>query len=85
MSSGFMILLKITLELTMILQNISRRVVGNVLISISPSNSFLNMLSLKRFHQNCQADLAVVSNNGLKFCALGSFLHEYSLMEGVVL
>ena len=49
----------------MILQNISRRVVDNVLINISPSTIFLNMLSLKRFHQNCQADLAVVSINGL--------------------
>ena len=60
-----MILLEITLELTMIFKNISRRVVGNVLINISPSKVFLNMRSLQRFHQNCQADLAAVSINGL--------------------
>ena len=57
--------MKITLELIRILQNISRRVVGNVLINISPSKLFLDVISLQRFYQNCQADLAAVSINGL--------------------
>ena len=43
------------LELKMISQNISRRVVGSVLINISPSNIFPTMLLLERFHQACQA------------------------------
>ena len=35
------------------LRNISRGVVGSVLIKISPSNIFPIMLSVERFHQNC--------------------------------
>ena len=31
------------------------RVVGIVLINISPSNIFLNMILLEKFNQNCQA------------------------------
>ena len=50
-----MILLAITIELRMILQGIQRRVVGNVLIDISPSNTFLIMHLPERFHQSCQA------------------------------
>ena len=42
-------------ELRMILQYIGRRVVGNVLITISQSNIFLTMHLLAVFHQNCQA------------------------------
>ena len=42
--SGSMILLTITLKLRMVLQNIGRSVVGNVLINISPSNIFLTLL-----------------------------------------
>ena len=45
----------ITLELKIILQNISRRVLGSVLNNISPSNIFSTMLLLERFHQNCLA------------------------------
>ena len=56
----------VTLELTIILQNISRRVVGNVLINIPPSNMFLILHLPAIFHQNCQAVLAAVSINGLK-------------------
>ena len=67
-----MIILKITLELIRILQNISRRVVGNVLINISPSTIFLDMISLQRFYQHCQADLAAVTYNGLKTGGGGS-------------
>ena len=55
MSSGLMILLTITLELRMILQNISRGVVGSVLMNISPSNILPIVLKSERFHQNCQA------------------------------
>ena len=50
----------------MILQNISRRVVGNDLITISPSNILPIMLWLGRFQQNCRLVLAAVSINGLK-------------------
>ena len=50
-----MILWTITFELRMILQNISRRVVGNVLINISPSNILPIMLKPVNFHQHCQA------------------------------
>ena len=49
----------------MILQNIWRRVVGNVLINISPSNIFPNMLLPQRFHLHCQAVMDAVSINGL--------------------
>ena len=51
--SGPDIILTITLELRMFLQNISRRVAGNVLINIPPSNIFLIILLPARFHQNC--------------------------------
>ena len=37
----------------MILQSILRRVVGYVLMNISPSNIFPTMLLFARFHQNC--------------------------------
>ena len=50
-----MILWTITFELRMILQNICRRVVGNVLINISPSNILPIMLKPVNFHHNCQA------------------------------
>ena len=50
----------------MILQNIWRRVVGNVLINISPSIILPILLKPERFHKKCQADLAAVSINGLK-------------------
>ena len=55
LSSGVMILLTITFELGIILQNIWRRVVGNVLINISPSNILPIVLKPDRFLQNCQA------------------------------
>ena len=50
-----MILLTITSELSLILQNIWRRVVGNVLNNISHSNIFPVLLLPARFHQNRQA------------------------------
>ena len=49
----------------MLLENIWRRVVGNILMNISPSNISWNMLLAKLFHQNYQAVLAAVSINGL--------------------
>ena len=61
-----MIFLTITFELGIILQNIRRRVVGIVLINISPSNILPIMLYAARYHQNCQAVLAAVSINGLR-------------------
>ena len=48
-------LLTITFELGIILQNIRRRVVGNVLINISPSNILPIVLKPERFLQNGQA------------------------------
>ena len=65
LSSGSTILLAITLESKMIVKNIWRRVVGNVLMNISPSTFFLTVLQPARFHQNCQA-------------ALGSCEHDLS-------
>ena len=55
MSSGPMILLTITLKQRMILQNIGRRVEGNVQVDISSSNSFLILLLPAKYHQKCQA------------------------------
>ena len=52
MLHGSRILLTITLELKIILQNISRRVVGS---DISLSNIFLTMHLPEIFHQNDQA------------------------------
>ena len=54
LSSGSMILLIITSELSILLENIWRRVVGNVLMYISPSNIFPNMLLAEGFQQKCQ-------------------------------
>ena len=52
----FIMLMKMTSgAMRMILQNIWRRVVGNVLINISPSKIFQASLSFERFIQNCQA------------------------------
>ena len=53
LSSGSMILLTITPELTMILQNICRRDVDSVLNNISTSNIFPFKLRYERFDQNC--------------------------------
>ena len=61
-----MIHLKITLELTLILLNISRRVVGNILINISPSNIFSTMFLLARLHQKCQAALGRCGHQRVK-------------------
>ena len=65
LSSAILILLAIILELKIILQNIWRRVVGKVLINISPSNILLIMLLLARFRQHCLAVLTDLSNTGL--------------------
>ena len=51
----------------MILQNISRRVVGNVLINISPSDILPILLKPERFRQKCHADLTAVSIKGLRY------------------
>ena len=53
-SSGSVILLKITLTLRMILQNISRRVVVCVLMNISSSNTLLILLLTEIYNQKCQ-------------------------------
>ena len=49
----------------MILQNICGRVVGNVLLNISPFNILPIVLKHERLHTNCQAGLAAVSINRL--------------------
>ena len=53
--SGSKKLSTITLEIRIIMQNIWRRVVDYILIKVSPSNIFLNMLLPARFQQSCQA------------------------------
>ena len=65
MTSGSRILFTITLELRMILPNISRRVVDNVLMNISPSNIFLHGVCLQDFIKIVRQFLAAVSINGL--------------------
>ena len=37
------------------LRNIRRKLVGNILVNISPSNIFFTILLPARFHQNCEA------------------------------
>ena len=51
----------------MILQNIWRRVVGNVLIYISPSNIFLTMFLPARFYLICPAVVAAPNFNGIGY------------------
>ena len=60
MSIRSITILTISWKLTIILQNIWRRVVGSVLSNISYSNIFLCFF-LERFHQNSQAVLATLS------------------------
>ena len=67
----------------MLLENIWRRVVGNILMNISPSNISWNMLLAKRFHQNNQTVSAAVSINGLTHSwleiSLTSFIPSYEI------
>ena len=70
LSSRSVLLLTVSLELEIILQNIWRRVVGGVLIDTTPSNIFSTMLLLKRFHQVFQALLAAPRVNGLTLMLL---------------
>ena len=66
--TGSIIPLTIALELKMILQNVSLRCVGSILINISPSNFFPDMLFLKRIYQNCQeAALQKVASDGVSW------------------
>ena len=65
-SSGPVILSKITLELTINWQNIRRRVVDTVLMNNSPSNIFYTLLLFERYHRTCMAVLAATDINGLK-------------------
>ena len=64
LSSGSKILLILSWEFRIVLQKISRRVVGNVLINIFPSNAFPTKLLPEIFYLICQAVLAAVSING---------------------
>ena len=74
-----MILWTITFELRMILQNICRRVVGNVLINISPSNILPIMLKPVNFIKIVRLVLAAVSINGLSLHSSTSvYLHQMS-------
>ena len=61
----------------MILQNIRRGVVGNVLINISPSNIFLTLPLSARYHQNWQAVLAAASINGLTLSMVRLFFSKH--------
>ena len=65
MSSGPVILLKITLQWSINLQNIWRRVVDRVLMNNYPSNIFEILLLLERYHQNCHVVFAATGMNGL--------------------
>ena len=58
-------LLAITFELRLILQNVRRKVIGNVLINISPLHILPIAVKAGGFHHNCKAGLAAVSINGL--------------------
>ena len=51
----------------MILQNIWRRVVGNVVINISPSNIFQKMLLVEKYIQNCQACFGLFECEWVKY------------------
>ena len=57
--SGSFIVVTITDKRRVILENIWRRVVGSVLIKISPSNIFISMLSPEKIHQICQASSVI--------------------------
>ena len=77
-----MILLMITLELRMILKNIWRSILGNVLNNIFPSNNFPHHFFSARFYRNCQAVLAAVSINGLtKIECINRFKEKIFLWE----
>ena len=69
LSSESMILLAITLRLIMVLQDIWRRVVGNVLSDNSPSNMLMALLLAAKYYCDyCDLRLllAAVSKNGLR-------------------
>ena len=55
LSSGSKLLLTITLRLRMVLQDIWRKVVGNILINSSPSNIFQTLLLPSKYHWNREA------------------------------
>ena len=57
LSSASVVLLTITSYSRMVSQNISRGVLVNVLMNISPSNIFPNVLLPVEFHQNCPSVL----------------------------
>ena len=67
MPSGqiLVILLTIILELKIFVLIFEWRVVGNVLIKISPSILFLTLVLPTRFHQRSRLRLATVSITGL--------------------
>ena len=72
-----MIVLMITLELRMILQNISRRVVGNALINIFFHQIFfLLFFCMNFFIKSVRLFLAAVSVNMLKAVAGGGQKHQ---------
>ena len=75
LSSGSMILLEITSRKRIILQNIGRRVVGIIMIDISPSKVFPTMLFLKDFTKIVRLFLAAVSVNGLKILTFFKICH----------
>ena len=52
----------------MILQNISRGVVGSYLNNISPPDMFLTMLLFEGFHQICQAAFGSHMHLRVKWC-----------------
>ena len=67
----------------MILEIIRRRVVGNVLIDISPSNIFQNILLLRRFPQNCQIVYGRCERSWVNEAHLELPRQEYRIMVSI--
>ena len=67
LSFGSTILFTITVQLKMTLSNIQSKIVGSVLIEISPCKYSPTMPLPKRFHQICEAAMTPPRTNGLKY------------------
>ena len=65
-------LLIISFELRMILENVWRGFVGNILNIISSPNVFPNLRLPVRFHQSYELRLTAVSSNGLTINLISS-------------
>ena len=75
-SSGHVIFLKITLELSINLQSISRRVVDRVLKNNSPSNIFYRLLLLERYPPELSGGFGCYRHNWIKHLVRQGFLPQ---------